>query len=115
MPVVARPEKKIRSARGPVSLEKPVARLPKVAAKPAGRGKGQGVGAYGRAEANVGRCAVCGRSDAPLRAGQAGLGFHYSPIPCELPCAGGPVGTPEDHSHGIHSERCPNCSLVTTA
>ncbi len=113
MPANAGTKKKISPAQVSVPVEKAIPGL-KVA-KIAGRGKAAGAGPYGRADANTGRCTVCGRSDVPLKSGQEKLGFHYSPMPCELPCSGGPVGTPEDHSHGIHSEACPNCSLRTTA
>jgi hypothetical protein len=59
-----------------------------------------------RGNPNVGRCAVCGRTDVPQRAGEAGLAFHYAPPPCELPCAGGPVGTREDRPDGVHPGNC---------
>ena len=59
-----------------------------------------------RAEPNAGRCSLCGRTDVAERGGEKGLGFHYSPEPCGLPCAGGPIGTQEDHTHGVHPTSC---------
>jgi len=67
------------------------------------------------AKAKVGTetCAECGRGELKKVPGPGGfLTFHYSPGPCELPCAGASLYKlkAEDTADGIHSRKnCKRC------